>query len=78
MKRVKLFEDFHNDLNALHEGWFSEIDIIGKEAATKEEFITKVKELLKKAANPEEATKPEALEYWASPYFDKDGKKKAE
>lgn len=79
MKRVKLFEAFHKDLTELHEGMFSEIDIIGKEAETKEDFIKNVKAFLsQKAANPAEATKPEFLEELAAAFFDKDGNKKAE
>lgn len=75
MKKVKLFEQFHQDLSALYESWMSEIDLIGKDAQTKEAFKKEVKELLKGAPDPSVADNDEFIETCASTYFDKDGVK---
>lgn len=76
-KRVKLFEDFHNDLNAMYEGMFGEIDILGKEAATKDDFKKAVKDFLKKnAADPKVADDDAFIDGLAKTYFDEDGTKK--
>lgn len=74
-KRIKLFEQFLSD--AVDESKMSEIDIIGQESSTKEEFVASVKDYLKKhAANPAIADDDAAIEDLAKPYFNEDGSKK--
>lgn len=76
MKRVKLFEQFHSDMNSIVEGIMSNIDLIGKDSATKEDFLRDVKDFLKKnAADPKAADNDEYLEELSATYFDNDGKK---
>ena len=61
----------------LNEGIFGEIDIIGQESETKEEFKKNVKDLLKKrAADPKVANDDNYIEELASTYFDEEGNKK--
>jgi len=77
MKKVKLFEEFHTDLESANEGMMSEIDIIGQNSSTKEEFLADVKKfLLAKAANPKVATEDSFLEDLAKTYFNENGSKK--
>lgn len=76
MNRVKLFEEFHEDLSAANEGMMSNIDVIGQEAESKEAFIKEVKEFLSKhAANKDVADNDEFIEGLAKTYFDEEGKK---
>jgi hypothetical protein len=77
MKRVKLFEQFHTDLSAMHESMMSEIDLIGRQSPTKEAFKKEVAEFIEAHAksDPSVAKNDEYLEGLASTYFDKDGKK---
>lgn len=71
MKRIKLFEEF-----SIEEGRFSEIDIIGQESETKEEFIRDVKAYLQKHADdPKIADNDAEIEKMAAAYFDDEGNK---
>lgn len=71
MKRIKLFEEF-----SMNEGMHSEIDIIGQESETKEDFIRDVKAfLLKHAADPKAAENDAEIEKMAATYFDEKGNK---
>ena len=76
-KRVKLFEQFHQDL--ANESKMSEIDIIGKEAETRDAFKKELKDFLKKnAADPRIADDENAIDQMADTYFDKEGNKLTE
>lgn len=74
MKFIKLFEEYN--VNSLEEGMMSEIDIIGQEATTKDEFKNDVKRFLAgNAANKTVADDDRFIEDLASMYFDEDGHK---
>lgn len=71
MKRIKLFEEF-----SVNEGMYSEINIIGQESETKEDFIRDVKAFLAKhAADPKIADDDAEIEKMAATYFDEEGNK---
>jgi hypothetical protein len=74
MKRIKLFEEFNSE--KLSEGMMSEIDIIGQESETREDFLTDLKKFLSvHAANPDVANNADFLNGMADTYFDENGKK---
>lgn len=61
----------------MKEGKMSELDLIGKDAATKAEFITRAKEFLSQhAADPAIAGNEAYLDELASGFFNEDGSKK--
>lgn len=70
--RIKLFEEFN-----ANEGMMSEIDIIGQDSDSREQFINDVKTfLMNNAANKKIADDNDFLNGLADTYFDSDGKKK--
>lgn len=93
MKRVKLFEQFLADINPaeetqevtetpetlkLDESMMSEIDLIGKDAPSKDAFKEQVIDFIKKHAkgDTKAADNDAFIEELASTYFNEDGTKK--
>jgi hypothetical protein len=63
--------------SSISESMMSEIDIIGQESETREQFVNDVTEFLKKHAhNKEAATNKASIEKLAGTYFNEDGSKK--
>ena len=78
MKNIKSRELFEQEsMSMTNEGMMSEIDIIGQEAETRNEFIKELKQFLAKhAADKNMATDNDSLEALANVYFDENGKKR--
>ena len=76
VEKINAFIGKMNKSLYLQEGVMSEIDIIGQEAETAEDFKAEVKKLLKqRAADPKVADDEEYLNTLSKTYFDEEGNK---